>query len=132
MSKLLTNIEQVQHFWGNFFLKNSKSILKKFLTWKTRNVHRLKQNFIFCLVHWNKEFNLDWYPSHAQESFRTYNSSFWIRVAVVVFLNPKTLKEYNKKRRQEAIPYTLSPTNLLISLLPAPQLNVKRTIWKGL
>ena len=30
-----------------------------------------------------------------------------------------------------AIPYTLSPTNLLISLLPAPELVVKRTIWKG-
>ena len=66
MWKLLTNIEQVLHFWGNFFLKNSKSILKKFLTSETRNVHRLKQNFIFCLVHWKKEFNLDWYPSHAQ------------------------------------------------------------------
>jgi len=28
--------------------------------------------------------------------------------------------------------YTLLPINLLISLLPAPQLDVKRTIWKGL
>ena len=33
---------------------------------------------------------------------------------------------------QGEIPYTLLPTNLLISLLPAPQLDVKRTIWKGL
>ena len=30
-----------------------------------------------------------------------------------------------------AIPYTLPPTNLLISLLTAPELDVKRTIWKG-
>jgi len=33
---------------------------------------------------------------------------------------------------QGAIPCNLPPTNLFISLLSAPQLNVKRTIWKGL
>jgi len=32
---------------------------------------------------------------------------------------------------QGAIPYILS-SNLLISLLPAPQLDVKRTIWRAL
>jgi len=36
------------------------------------------------------------------------------------------------KGKQGAIPYTLPPTNLLISLLPAPQLGVKRTIWRAL
>ena len=30
-----------------------------------------------------------------------------------------------------AIPYTLPPTNPLISLIPDLQMDVKRTIWKG-
>ena len=41
-------------------------------------------------------------------------------------------KEYNKVGTLGAIPYTLPPTNHFISLLPAPQLDVKRIIWKGL
>ena len=36
-------------------------------------------------------------------------------------------KDYNTK--DTAIHYTLSHTNLIISLLPNPQLNVKTTIW---
>ena len=44
----------------------------------------------------------------------------------------ETQKEYNKEGQQGANPYTLPPINLLISLLPAPQLDGKRTIWKGL
>ena len=39
-------------------------------------------------------------------------------------------KEYNKVGTLGAIPYTLPPTNLIISLLPALQLDVKKTIWK--
>ena len=43
-----------------------------------------------------------------------------------------SLKFYLVKKtitlKQGAIPYTLPPTSLLISLLPAPQLDVKRTI----
>jgi len=34
--------------------------------------------------------------------------------------------------KQEAIPQTLPPPNLIFSLLPAPQLDVTRTIWRGL
>ena len=33
---------------------------------------------------------------------------------------------------QGEIPYTLPPINLLISFLPNPQLDVTRTIWRGL
>ena len=40
---------------------------------------------------------------------------------------PLIQKDYNTKENREQC---LSPTNLLISLLPAPQLNVKRTIWR--
>ena len=35
-------------------------------------------------------------------------------------------------KEHREIPYTLLLTNLLISLLPAPQLDVKRTIWRAL
>ena len=42
-------------------------------------------------------------------------------------------KDFNKKEnRPGAIPHTLPPPNLLIFLLPAPQLDFTRTIWKGL
>ena len=69
----------------------------------------------------------------SQESFKAQNSPFCIRGAVMGFhYFPLTQKKYNKEGPQGAIPYTLPPTNLLISLLPAPQLAVKRTIWKGL
>ena len=34
--------------------------------------------------------------------------------------------------KQGAIPYSLPLTSPPISLLPAPQLDVKRTIWRGL
>ena len=47
-----------------------------------------------------------------------------------VFLNPLTWKEYNKEGQQGANPYTLPPTNLRISILPAPQLDVKKNAWK--
>jgi len=49
-----------------------------------------------------------------------YNSPFCIRVQQSVFLK--------QEGQQGAIPYTLPPTNLLFSLLPTPQLNVKRII----
>ena len=45
---------------------------------------------------------------------------------------PLSRKDYNMKEKKEAILYTLPITNLIISLLPAPQLDVKRTIWRGL
>ena len=47
------------------------------------------------------------------------------------FLNNPCLGNCIKEETQEVIPYTLPPTNLLISLLPAPQLDVVKTIWKG-
>jgi len=55
----------------------------------------------------------------SQESFRTYNSSFCIRVAVMVFLNPKTWKEYNKKehKEQSPIPFLLQTSFSLSYLL---------------
>ena len=57
-----------------------------------------------------------------------YNSPFYIRGAVMGFLNGKSIIQGT----QGTIPYTLLPTDLLISILPAPQLNVKRIIWRGL
>ena len=46
------------------------------------------------------------------------------------FRNAPCLGNCIKEETQEVIPYTLSPTNLLISLLPAPQLDVKKNAWK--
>jgi len=42
------------------------------------------------------------------------------------------VKVKNYKSVRGAIPYILLPTNLLISLIPAPKLDVKRTIWRAL
>ena len=41
-------------------------------------------------------------------------------------------KDYNKKDNRKQSLNPSSYTNLLISLLPAPGLDVKRTIWRGL
>jgi len=37
-----------------------------------------------------------------------------------------------KQGSSTEIPHALPPPNFLISFLPAPQLNVTRTIWRGL
>ena len=48
------------------------------------------------------------------------------------FLNAFNSGKSITEGTQGAIPYTLPPTNLFISLLPAPQQDNKRTIWRGL
>ena len=48
------------------------------------------------------------------------------------FLNSPNWETVKYEGTLGEIPYTLLPKNLLISLLPVPQLDVKRTIWKGL
>jgi len=48
------------------------------------------------------------------------------------FLNAFNSGKSITEGTQGAIPYTLPPTNLFISLLPAPQQDNKRTILRGL
>ena len=46
---------------------------------------------------------------------------------------PLSQKDFNTKERRELLlPHNFPPTNLIISLLPSPQLDVTRTIWRGL
>jgi len=53
----------------------------------------------------------------SQWGFRAFNSPFCTRSAVMGFLNNPCLGNCIKEETQEVIPYTLPPTNLLISLL---------------
>ena len=55
--------------------------------------------------------------------FKVCNSPFCIRGAVMGF---------GKSERLAHEGYGLPPTNLSISLLPSPQLDVKRIIWRAL
>ena len=48
------------------------------------------------------------------------------------FLNAFNSGKSITEGTQGAIPYTLPPTNLFISLLPAPQQDNKRTILRGI
>ena len=67
----------------------------------------------------------DWTPveDSSHWGFKVCNSPFCIRGAVTGF---------GKSERLANEGYGLPPTNLLISLLPAPQLDVKRIIWRAL
>ena len=58
-----------------------------------------------------------------KRAFRDHNSPFCIWGAVMgKFLNSPNWETVKNEGIQREIPYTLFPTNLLISLLPAPQL----------
>jgi len=67
-----------------------------------------------------------------QRDFKAYNSPFSIMGAVMGFLNAPQLGKSIKEGTQGTIFFILPPKNLLISLQPAPLLDVKRTIWRGL
>ena len=84
---------------------------------KATKVHRKKQNFIFSLVYWKKEFN----------SWRVYKPCTTIPILHKGCSYGKSIIVGTKG----AIPYTLPPTNPLISLITDLQMDVKRTIWKG-
>ena len=77
----------------------------------------LLQVFYFFLLDQNCE---DWtaVEDSSQWVFSAYNSPFCIRGAVMGFLNAPKLGKSITEETQEAIPFTLPPTNLLISLLP--------------
>ena len=66
-----------------------------------------------------------------KRAFMDHNSPFCKRGAVVSLI-PLNWETVLNEGTQGAIPYNLLLTNLLISLLPAPQLDVRRTILKGL
>ena len=109
-------------------------------SWK----HRLKQNYIFSLVHWKRSLTPCGNTSHAKRfrfftrpDVRTgltgittphfaYEVKLWVNSLI-----PLTGKQYKMKEHTEKspIPFFLQTS---LSLLPAPQLDVKRTIWKGL
>ena len=59
----------------------------------------------------------------SQESFQGSQPPFCIRGAVMgKIINSPNWETVKNEGIQREIPYTLFPTNLLISLLPAPQL----------
>ena len=54
-------------------------------------------------------------------------------IAVLGFLKFRLSRNrLQQEGKQEAIPQTLPPPNLIFSLLPSLQLDVTRTIWRGL
>ena len=140
-SREYTVTQTLQFIYASFILQGK--------LWK----HRLKQNFIFSLVHQKRSLTPrgntamhndtafystkweDWtaMEDSSQESFQGSQLPILDKGCSYGFsLIPLTGKQYKMKAHREKSLISLFLTNLLISLLPTPQLDVKRTIWKGL